>query len=166
VASPYASGEPILYGCRSSRKIVCTQPIVDTMLKDSETSRYATRRTHRTYTREFKAELVAACQVPGASIAAIAGAHAMNANVLHRWLKEHANSGCHGRTDSDNANRSSVALRQHIPAFIPVQLPTPGPEPEAHAIEVDIRKGTLTMRIKWPASASADFASWAAGILK
>jgi transposase-like protein len=48
------------------------------MLKDSETSRYAARRTHRTYTREFKAELVAACQVPGASIAAVAGAHGSN----------------------------------------------------------------------------------------
>ena len=38
--------------------------------------------------------------------------------------------------------------------------------PEAQVIEVDIRKGTLTMRIKWPASAGADFASWAASILK
>jgi hypothetical protein len=37
---------------------------------------------------------------------------------------------------------------------------------KAQAIEVDIRKGALTMRIKWPASAGADFASWAASILK
>lgn len=29
------------------------------MLKDSETPGYATRRTHRTYTRQFKAQLVA-----------------------------------------------------------------------------------------------------------
>lgn len=136
------------------------------MLKDSETSKYAVRRTHRTYTREFKAELVAACQVPGASIAAIAGAHAMNANVLHRWLKEHARSGCHGQSGSGSADRSSVALQQHIPAFIPVQLPTPGPEQEAQAIKVDIRKGALTMSITWPASAGADFTSWAASLLK
>ena len=136
------------------------------MLKDSQTARYATRRTHRTYTREFKAELVAACRVPGASIAAVAGAHAMNANVLHRWLKEHAHSGCHGQPDSGNANLSSVVLQQRVPAFIPVQLSAPDPGPEAQAIEVDIRKGTLTMRIKWPTSAGADFASWAASILK
>ena len=136
------------------------------MLKDSETSRYATRRTHRTYTREFKAELVAACQVPGASIAAVAGAHGMNANVLHRWLKEHARSGCHGQPDSGAANRSSLALQQQFPTFIPVQLPAPEPGPAAQAIEVDIRKGALTMRIKWPTSAGADFASWAASILK
>ena len=136
------------------------------MLKDSETSRYATRRTHRTYTREFKAELVGACQVPGASIAAIAGAHAMNANVLHRWLKEHARSGCHGQLISGKASGTGVALRSQAPAFIPVQLPAPGPEPLAQAIKVEIRKGALTMSITWPVSTSTDFASWAASILK
>ena len=109
---------------------------------------------------------MAACQVQGASIAAIAGAHAMNANVLHRWLKEHARSGCHGQSDIGNANRSRVALQQHIPAFIPVQLPMPGPEPAAQAIKVEIRKGALTMSITWPDPASADLASWAASIFK
>ena len=68
-------------------KIVCTQLTVDTMLKDPQTPRYAARRTHRTYTAQFKAELIAACQEPGASIAALALQHSMNANVLHRWLK-------------------------------------------------------------------------------
>jgi transposase-like protein len=86
------------------------------MLKDSEISRYAVRRTHRTYTREFNAELVAACQVPGASIAAIAGAHAMNANLLHRWLKKHARSGCHGQSDRGNTTRSSLVLQQRTPS--------------------------------------------------
>lgn len=145
---------------------MCTQQIVDTMLKDSEISRHANRRTHRTYTREFKAELVAACQVPGASIAAIAGAHGMNANVLHRWLKEHALNGCHGQLGSGNANPSSVALHQHTAAFIAVQLPAPGSEPASQAIKVEIRKGALTMSITWPSSASLEFASWAASILK
>lgn len=34
-----------------------------------------------------EAELVAACMQPGASIAALALRHGMNANVLHRWCK-------------------------------------------------------------------------------
>ena len=110
------------------------------MRKDSEISRYAVRRTHRTYTREFKAELMATCEVPGAFIAAIAGAHAMNANVLHRWLKEHARSNCNGLSDRGTANQSRLALQQHGPAFIPVQLPTPDPEPTAQAIKVEVRK--------------------------
>ena len=150
-----------------SRKIVCTQPIVDTMLKDSEISKNAIGRTHRTYTREFKAELVAACQVPGTSIAAVASAHAMNANVLHRWLKEHARSGCHGSHFGEGSAQMSIVAKSMLaPAFIPVQLPASHSEPGAKDIKVDIRKGALTMSITWPASASADFASWAAGILK
>lgn len=40
---------------------MCTKTIVHTMLKDPDIARYSTRRTHRTYTAEFKAELVAAC---------------------------------------------------------------------------------------------------------
>ncbi|WP_087747901.1 transposase [Acidovorax sp. T1] len=58
------------------------------MLKDSHSPRYSVPRTRRTYTPQFKAELIAACKQPGASIAATAREHGMNANVLHRWLKE------------------------------------------------------------------------------
>ena len=60
------------------------------MLKDSDPPRYAVGRTKRTYSADTKAELMAACRAPGASIAAVASTHGMNANVLHRWLKEHA----------------------------------------------------------------------------
>ena len=136
------------------------------MLKALETSHYPARRTHRTYPREFKAELVAACQQPGASIAALAGAHGMNANVLHRWLKEHAQDGRHTQnTKLVNSDPSSVALPQS-PTFIPVQLPARGAAPCSHDIKVEIRKGALTLSIAWPAAASADFASWATSLLK
>ncbi|WP_439115668.1 transposase [Hydrogenophaga sp.] len=60
------------------------------MLKDPQTPRYAQRRTHRTYTPQFKAALVAMCHKPGVSIAAVAQQHGMNANLLHRWRKEWA----------------------------------------------------------------------------
>ena len=136
------------------------------MLKNSEISTSSPSRTHRTYSAQFKAELVVACGQPGVSIAALAGQHGMNANVLHRWLKEHALSGCHGQSGSGNAKPSSAALQQHTPAFIAVQLPAPGPEPASQAIKVEIRKGALTMTITWPGSASLEFASWAASILQ
>ena len=63
------------------------------MLNDSEIASPAVRRNHRTYTPEFKTELVADCQRPGASIAAVATLHGINANVLHRWIKENRLSG-------------------------------------------------------------------------
>ena len=41
-----------------------------------------------TYPAQFKAELVTACQRPGASIAVVALQHGVNTNVLDRWLRE------------------------------------------------------------------------------
>lgn len=59
------------------------------MSQETSPSRYAVPRSRRIYSAQFKAELIAACLQPGTSIAATAREHGMNANVLHRWLKEH-----------------------------------------------------------------------------
>lgn len=134
------------------------------MLKDSPTAVTSTRRTHRTYTPEFKAQLVAACQQPGVSIAALAGSHAMNANVLHRWLKEHARSGRH-RLDAASPPGTQIAALP-APAFIPVRLPAVRHEPSIPALKVELHKGALSMTITWPVSAASDFAQWTALILK
>ena len=40
----------------------------------------------RTHSPEFKARVLAACRQPGASFAAVAQAHGINANVVHKWL--------------------------------------------------------------------------------
>jgi transposase-like protein len=134
------------------------------MLKESEISKYSTRRIHRTYTPEFKAALVAASQEPGVSIAALAAQHGMNANVLHRWIKEHRRSGCHQLVSQGVAQTAGVAST--VPAFIPVQLPLPASAPKEREITVELRKGALSMIVTWPMSATADFASWTAAILK
>ena len=133
-----------------------------TMPKDPDIAGYPLRRTHRTYTREFKAELVAACQQPGVSIAGLASRHAMNANVLHRWLKEHKRSGCH-QLIGPHPSGTPVAA-SHPPAFIPLKLPTVVHEPSE--IKVEIRRGALSMTVTWPLGATADFAQWATAILK
>jgi transposase-like protein len=130
------------------------------MLKDSEISRYSTRRTHRTYAAEFKAELVAACQQPGVSIAALAGEHGMNANVLHRWLKEHQ------RSAGQPLVTQSMPATREVPAFVPVPLAAPIPQPKDHSIRIELRKGALAMVVTWPLCAVDDFASWTTAVLK
>ena len=130
------------------------------MLKDSETSRYSARRTHRTYTPEFKAELISACQQPGVSIAALAGQHGMNANVLHRWLKERQRSACQPLV------AQPMPATREVPAFVPLPLSAPMPEHRDHEIRVELRKGALTMVVSWPLRAAADLASWTAAVLK
>jgi transposase len=138
--------------------------IVDTMLKDSDTPRYAVRRTKRRYSADTKAELMAACLVPGASIAAIASAHDINANVLHRWLNVQRRS-----KPNDGACAEAVALRApapELPSFIPVPLAMKPSEPVQQVIQVEVRKGRLTMTVTWPISAASDFARWSTAILK
>ena len=46
------------------------------------------RRRRRTHSSAFKAEAVAACRKPGASIAAAAMERSVNANLLRRWVVE------------------------------------------------------------------------------
>jgi DNA-binding transcriptional LysR family regulator len=45
-------------------------------------------RRRRTYSPEFKREIVLACRKPGASGAGVALSQGINANVVHRWLRE------------------------------------------------------------------------------
>ena len=134
------------------------------MLKNSENSTSSHSRTHRTYSAQFKAELVAACQQPGVSIAALAGQHAMNANVLHRWLKEHQRSGRHQLAAHSPA--AALEMTSSLAAFIPLQLPAATPQPEAREIKVELRKGALSMVVTWPVSAAAEFAHWSAALVK
>lgn len=132
--------------------------IVDAMLKDSDTPRYAVRRTKRTYSADTKAALLAACRAPGASIAAVASAHSMNANVLHRWLKEQAQPDAHAE--------ALPSEPIDMPAFIPVPLLTQTAEPVERTIRVEVRKGSLSMTVTWPMSAAHEFAGWSGALLK
>ena len=134
------------------------------MLKHSDTPRYTARRSKRTYSADTKAELIAACLVTGASVAAIASAHGMNANVLHRWLKDQRSTA-----GTDGTGVESVALKaadQELPSFIELPLTIKQPEPMQRVIQVEVRKGALMMTVTWPISAASDFAQWSTAILK
>ncbi|WP_300123053.1 transposase [Rhodoferax sp.] len=107
--------------------------------------------------------MVAACQQPGASIAAIARGHGMNANVLHRWLKEHERNGCHQLVAASSSG--SAVLASPAPAFIALKLPT-AMEPTACDIKVELHKGNISMIVTWPISAAGDLVQWTRAILK
>jgi transposase len=44
------------------------------------------RVVRRTYSLQFKREVVAQCLTPGASVSAVAMSHRINANVVRKWL--------------------------------------------------------------------------------
>ena len=97
---------------------------------------------------------MAECEVPGASVAKVAMAHGINANVVHRW-RQLAREGA----------QVTVAKPSE---FVPVAIaaPTPPPTASCHGIEVELRRGAMAMKITWPISAAADFAVWMRELLR
>lgn len=67
----------------------------------------APRRQHQ---RSFKAELFEQGLVPGASVAAIAMAGGINANLLFKWRRDHLRS----KRPSGSASSSAVLVPVHV----------------------------------------------------
>lgn len=132
------------------------------MLKDSQPPRYSVPRTRRTYTPQFKAELLTACKQPGASIAAVALQHGMNANVLHRWLKDH-------RQETPLLSDGAPA-----PAFIPIDLaaslPVAGRNSEPSAppsnIRIELQHHAMNVTLHWPVDAAGACAQMLHALLR
>ncbi len=118
------------------------------------------RRRRRTFDPAFKAELVAACQHPGVSVAAIALDHGLNANLLRRWITEHERYGHHGSPDERPVpTRKNIAVAPasmpSLPApFVPVSVAPAQDE----VIRLDITRGAATMRVEWPMSGAGQCA--------
>lgn len=114
------------------------------MASDRAASRPASRRR---YSTELKAQVMAQCDAPGASVARVALSHGINANVVHRW-RQLARGG-----------RTAVTL----PApseFVPVSLTTGALSGADSDIRIELRRGATAMTINWPLSAAAECAGW------
>ena len=112
----------------------------------------ATKRTRvRAYPSEFKARLVAECEQAGASVAKVALAHGINANMLHTWRRE---------------VRGPAAAAPAVRAeFVPLALGTAMAVPDT-PIRIDLRHGATTMTITWPSAAAAECATWMRELLR
>ena len=94
------------------------------------------------------------CGVAGASVAKVAMAHGINANVVHRW-RQLAREGGHA---------TAAMPREFVP--VAIAAPTSLPNQSCRNIEVELRRGAVTMKVIWPSSATADFAAWARELLR
>ena len=147
-------------------------------------SRSAPRRRHD---GALKAQVLAACDEPGASISAVALAHGLNTNLVRNWRK--------GRglkrvglvkppapaSASSDAPGSPVADRPMplLPSdarFVAISLDPPAPSParaECAAasntasaskacphIHIELRRGPLHVNVRWPTSAATDCVAW------
>ena len=61
--------------------------IMHTIASEARTTHVPKRRY---YSPELKSQVVAECHNTGASVAGVALAHGINANIVYRWLREQA----------------------------------------------------------------------------
>ncbi len=117
---------------------------------DTKTTAKVVRR--RQYSAAFKAQVVAECDVPGASVAKVALAHGINSNIVHGWRK---------------LARGPAAPVSEPVQFVPVTIaPAAVGSNLRQDIEVELRRGAVTMKIAWPAAAAADFAAFTRELLR
>jgi len=102
------------------------------------------RRRRRSYSADFRQRVIQACQSPGVSIASVALANGMNANLLRRWVNEREPS----QALQSVMTRSPVQkVAEH---FVPVAVTRPGDELEP--IRIEIRRGNVSIAMSLPAA--------------
>ena len=116
-------------------------------------------RGRRTYSPEFKAQLVAACRIPGMSVASVARNHGINHNILHRWLRE---------LPGPAPARLPQTPHKAAPAFIELPI-TESIAPAVVAtdsVHIEIQRGDLSVKLAWPASSAQACTQWLLELLR
>ena len=95
----------------------------------------------RRFSREFKAEIVAQCLKPGASVSRISLDNGLNANMVRRWMSE-----------AQRADKTPAT-----PGFVPVSLPAAtsashqSVSDKRSAIRIEIPRAGGAVVVEWPA---------------
>ena len=125
-------------------------------------------RARRRYSKEFKAELVEQCRGLGVSMARVAMAHGINANLLRRWVVEATGQALGPATSVVSGVDTAVspaAERQVSPAtttFVPVKVNS-APRSE---LLIEIARGDVHVKVSWPLDAGPASAAWLRELLQ
>jgi transposase len=102
---------------------------------------------------------VAACMQPGISMAAVAMARGVNANLLRRWVRD-----AEVKPSADAAS-NKMAPTPALPksTFVPMTLPAAAPPQH---IRIELRRGAMSITLTWPSDAAAECAAWMRELLR
>jgi transposase len=114
------------------------------------TSATVRRRRHGA---SLKAQILAECERPGASIAAVAMAHGVNANLVHKWRAR-------------ASERQDTAVTAPNVSFVPVPLQAAALTAEVTELRIELRRGPVTAMVSWPMASAAECAAWMREVLR
>ena len=110
------------------------------------------KRVRRNHSAQFKAQVLEQCQAPGASVAQVALAHGINANLVHIWRKL-ARQQC----------KQPVAAPQFVPLVVEAAAPA---LPVQQHIGIELRHGALLMTLNWPLSGAGELTEFTRRLLR
>lgn len=117
-------------------------------------------RTRQRYSKEFKDSVISEALQPHVSIASVALSHGLNANLLRRWIQESTPSYV-GKNQTRLPSVDDSSSTQDVPGFLPVALPGQRPsKSEGRYIEIEVQKGSLSLRLQWPVELSSACSAW------
>ena len=135
-----------------------TKEIVDTMLRES-TLEVPKRRA---YSAQLKAQVLLQCSQVGASVSGVALSHSLNANMVHRWIRE-----ARQRVLVEAAEASGqqfVPLQLQDATVIEAETGTAPVPSEATgsscAIRIEVRRGSAVVSIDWPTDCATSCGAW------
>jgi transposase-like protein len=121
------------------------------------------RPRRREYSVEFKTSVLEQSRRPGASLAGVALAHAINPNMVHRWIRE------------ERQRLELAELQRGAAAFLPVQLPqvpvtqsipvarvAPPIDPSevGQGIRIEIQRAGGKVTVSWPLQSASECGIW------
>lgn len=111
---------------------------------------------------QFKASVIAACREPGVSVAAVAQAHGLNANLVRKWLVGRGVKRC-GLHDAIAPVAPLITDAAPAMPFVPVRLPGPEraqPVQAGEDIRIELTRGGATLSVRWPVAQASACAGW------
>jgi transposase len=109
------------------------------------------RRGRRTHSEAFKQSVISACREPGVSVAGVALANGLNANQVHRWMRER------GVTPPSRRTHDTVEIAGRVePGFVPVQISAAA----ELVIRLEVQRSNARVKLEWPIQAAEACGAW------
>ena len=109
------------------------------------------RAARRKHSAELRSRVLAECARPGASVAAVAMAHGLNANLVRKWRHAGAGGSVPGALEQANKNSGE---------FVALALSPQGGAMPPGDIRIELRRGATAMSIHWPVQGAGECAAW------
>ena len=122
-------------------------------------------RRRRRHSAEFKAEAIAACLQPGVSIAAVALANQLNANLLRGWVKAYRDQQEAEVPSKIGSDHDSKPENCPPPTLVPATVEVANAAPSVD-IQIEIRRQQTVFQIAWPVSQATACAQWLREVLR